>query len=72
MNEDSYNELLTEKEAAIAYNEGLKAAVYVLERAEKLSPEGRRYLLEELKKQIADNEMAFTARILRWDSSDCV
>ncbi len=70
MNDETYRQLLTEREAAIAYNEGLKAAVYILERAEKLSPEGRRYLLEELKKQIADSEMACTARIWRCDSSD--
>ena len=65
MNEDSYKGLLTEAEAAIAYNEGLKTAVYVLERAEKLSPEGRRYLLKELKKQIVENEAEYTARLLR-------
>ncbi len=44
----------------------------MLEKAEKLSAEGRRYLVEELKKQIADTEMAFTARILRCDLSDFV
>ena len=65
MNEDSYKGLLTEAEAAVAYNDGLKTAVYILERAEKLSPEGRRYLLEELKKQIVENEAEYTAQLLR-------
>jgi hypothetical protein len=65
MNEDSYKGLLTERELAKAFNEGLRTAAYLLEIAEKLSPEGRRYLLEELKKQIVENEAEYTARLLR-------
>jgi hypothetical protein len=64
MNHEAYNQLLNEREAAMAYNEGLKAAVYLLEIAEKLSHEGRRYLLQELKKQIIESEMAWTEEIL--------
>jgi hypothetical protein len=64
MNHEAYNQLLNEREAAMAYNEGLKATVYLLEIAEKLTPEGRRYLLQELKKQIVESEMAWTDRIL--------
>ncbi len=70
MNEDSYKELLTERTAAIAYNEGLKTAAYLLEIAEKLSPEGRRYLLKELKKQIAENEPEYMAQLNRYVSWD--
>ena len=65
MNEDSYKGLLTEAEAAMAFNEGLKTALYIFERVEKLSAEGRRYLVEELKKQIVENEAEYTARFLR-------
>ena len=41
---------------ALSFNMGLKTAVSVLEMAEELSPEGRRFLLEELRKQIAVSE----------------
>ncbi len=70
MNNETYRQLLTKREAAIAYNEGLKAAVYVLERAEKLSSEGRRYLLQKLKKQIAESEPEYTAQLNRYASWD--
>ena len=40
------------EEAKMAFNMGLQTALYVLEKAEELSPEGRKYLIEELKKQI--------------------
>ena len=42
----------TEKEVIMAFNMGLQTAIYVLEKAEELSDEGRRFLIEELKKQI--------------------
>ena len=34
----------TEKDVALSFNMGLKTAVYVLEKAEELSAEGRRFL----------------------------
>ena len=40
----------------MAFNMGLQSAVFVLEKAEILSPEGRRHLIESLKKYIAENE----------------
>ena len=45
-----------EKETNLAFNMGLQTAIYVLEKAEALSAEGRRYLIEELKKQIGNSE----------------
>ena len=44
---------LTERDVTMAFNMGLQTAIYVLERAEELSEEGRRFLVEELRKQIA-------------------
>jgi hypothetical protein len=35
---------------------GLQNAIYVLEKSEELSAEGRRDLIEELRKQIANSE----------------
>jgi len=49
--------VLKEKEAKMAFNMGLQSAVYVLEKAEKLSPRGLRYLLESLKKNIAESDL---------------
>jgi hypothetical protein len=46
----------TEKETTMAFNMGLQTAIYVLEKAETLSAEGRRLLIEELKKQITCSE----------------
>lgn len=40
------------KEVNISYNMGLEMAVFVLEMAEGLSPEGRKRLLDKLKKNI--------------------
>ncbi len=56
MDEEIYPQSLTEREFTIAFNMGLEAAVFVLEKAEHLSPEGRRCLIEGLKKQIGDSE----------------
>lgn len=50
---DIYLKVLAEEEATIAFNMGLQTAIYVLEKAEELSPEGRRFLIEELRKQVA-------------------
>ena len=49
--------VLKEKEVKMAFNMGLQSAVYVLEKAEKLSPRGLRYLLESLKKNIAESDL---------------
>ena len=49
---ESDRKLLLEKETVLAFNMGLQTAIYVLEKAEDLSTEGRRFLIEELKKQI--------------------
>ncbi len=57
MFEEIYLQSLTEREFNIAFNMGLEAAVFVLEKAENLSPEGRRSLLDALKKQIEDSEV---------------
>ena len=63
----TYSDLLSERETAMAFNMGLKTAIYVLEMAEELSPEGRRYLVEELKKQSDDNEVDYTLQSLMAD-----
>lgn len=44
---------LKEEEVTISYNMGLEMAVFVLEMAEGLSPEGRKHLLDLLKKNIS-------------------
>jgi len=49
--------VLKEKEVKMAFNMGLRSAVYVLEKAEKLSPRGLRYLKDELKKNIAESDL---------------
>jgi hypothetical protein len=56
MHADLCLQILAEEEATLAFNMGLQTAIYVLEKTEKLSIEGRRLLLEELKKQIAESE----------------
>jgi len=48
-----YLQMLAEREGVMAFNMGLQTAIYVLEKAENLSLEGRRFLIEELRKQIA-------------------
>ena len=53
---ETYAQLYTERETAMAFNMGLQTALYVLEKAEDLSAEGRRYLIEALRKQIEDSE----------------
>jgi hypothetical protein len=52
----SYARIETTRETTMAFNMGLQTAIYVLEKAESLSAEGRRYLVEELKKQIENSE----------------
>jgi hypothetical protein len=52
MHAETYLQILAASEATMAFNMGLQTAVYILEKAEDLSPEGRRFLIEELRKQI--------------------
>jgi len=47
---------MKKEEVKISYNMGLEMALFVLEMAEGLSPEGRKHLIDELKKNIAVNE----------------
>ena len=47
---------LKEKDITISYNMGLEMAVFILEMAEGLSSEGRKHLLDLLKKNIAESE----------------
>jgi hypothetical protein len=46
---------LKEREVAIAFNMGLKTVIYILEKAEALSAKGGRFLIEESRRQIANN-----------------
>ena len=50
-------QILKEREVSIAFNMGLQTALYVLEKAEELSEDGRRFLVHELRKQIENNEL---------------
>ena len=43
----TYAEIQTSKETTMAFNMGLQTAIYVLEKAEELSEEGRRFLIED-------------------------
>ncbi len=56
--------LLTIRDINRIFNMGLQSAVSVLEMSEKLSPEGRKYLLELLKKNISENEQVDTAQLI--------
>ena len=53
----TFAQIQTSKETTIAFNMGLQTAIYVLEKAEELSDEGRRFLIQELRKQIETSEM---------------
>lgn len=53
---ETYEQIQPEREKTMAFNMGLQTAIYVLEKAETLSTEGRRFLLEELRRQIAESE----------------
>ncbi|MBW2118925.1 MAG: hypothetical protein JRH09_13550 [Deltaproteobacteria bacterium] len=70
MKEEIHRELLTERERTMAFNTGLQCAIYVLERAEAFSQEGRRYMIEALQKQIAESEAAYTLYLLGCLSED--
>ena len=66
----TYQDLLTEREANIIFNKGLRAAVFVLEMVEWLSLEGRRHLLESLKKKIAESEEYYNSKLIESIDSD--
>jgi hypothetical protein len=48
--------VLKEKEVNMAFNMGARSAVFVLEKAERLSLGGRKHLIDELKKNIAESD----------------
>jgi len=56
MKHDFNRKALKEKDITISYNMGLEMAVFILEMAEGLSSEGRKHLLDLLKKNIAESE----------------
>jgi len=64
MDYENYQQLLTAREASMAFNDGLKTAVHILEKADKLSPQGRRLLIEELKEEIVQSETDYTLKLL--------
>ena len=47
---------LKEDKVNISFNMGLEMAVFILEMAEELSSEGRKCLIDELKKNIGQSE----------------
>ena len=57
MLEERSPQSLTDREITIAFNMGLRAAVFLLEEAENLSPRGRNCLLAALKKEIEDSDV---------------
>ena len=70
MRNKTYQDLLTEREASMIFNRWLRAAVFILEMEEWLSPEGRRHLLESLKKKIAEREGYYTAKLIESIDAD--
>ncbi len=64
MRSKTYQALLTEREANMIFNRGLRAAVFVLEMEEWLSPERRRHFLESLKKKIAEREEYYKLKLI--------
>ena len=63
MKQDIKWKVLKEKEVNIAFNMGLESAVYVLEKAQGLSPRALRYLTDELKKNIAESDLSQPSNI---------
>lgn len=73
MENKKYQNLLTEREATIVFNKGLQAAIFVLESVGPLSSEGIRFMIAELKEQIAKSEAKYTRYLLEclsWDIKD--
>ena len=64
MKHDTNWKVLKEKEAKMAFNMGLQSAVFVLEMTDGLSPEGRKYLIDELKKNIEQSEGVYPVQLL--------
>jgi hypothetical protein len=64
MGKKEYQNLLRERERVMAFNEGLKCSVYILESASCLSCEAIKYLTESLAEQIEESENAYTRRLL--------
>lgn len=64
MKNDTNGKVSKEKGVSISFNMGLEMAVFVLEIAEGLSPEGRKNLLESLKKNIGESEAASPSMLL--------
>ena len=56
MQTEPYPQILTEREIAIFFNLVIHTANYVMEKAENLSAEGRKSLLEEFRKKIAESQ----------------
>ena len=65
MQDDTKWKVLKEKEINIAFNMGLESAVFVLEMTDGLSLEGRKHLIDELKKNIAESEDCYTLSMLK-------
>ena len=57
---------LIDGKGTIIFNKGLQAAIYVLESVGPLSSEGIRFMVAELKKQIAKTEDAYTPQLLMY------
>ena len=55
MQDDLSQKVYTVEDIYAAYNMGLEWAIMILEEAEDLTPEGRDFLIEELKKDIGRN-----------------
>ena len=72
MIDSSYYKRLSEREAAIIFNLGLRKAVYILEKAESLSAADRRYMVEALKTEMLESEVFATIRVLEALSADRV
>ncbi len=64
MKKQTYQNLLTEREATIIFNKGLQAAIFVLESVGPLSAKGIKFMVAELKKQMAESEDIYRARLL--------
>ena len=56
MKHDLNWEALKKDKVNISFDMGLEMAVFILEMAEGLSPEGRKCLIDELKKNIGQSE----------------
>ena len=65
MQDDLAHKIYTVDDVYAAYNMGMEWAITVLEEAEKLTPEGRRYLIEELRRDIAGSREKLSPYILR-------